>query len=96
MVLSPSEEHLDPKTESFHCAFCDCKWDIGALGYELVRDGHIASDTLLRVPRLERYAAELRSERMEGSVEDETQGEFADEMNALTDFYLGLVIEGEE
>ena len=96
MLLPPSEQCLDPQTKSFHCASCDCEWDVGALGYELVREGRAPSDAILRVPRLERYAAELRLARMEDSREGGTQGEFADDMNALTDYYLGLGIEGGE
>ena len=104
-------ERLDPKTKTFRCAFCDCEWDVGALGYELVRDGHISCNPILRVPRLERYETDLRLAKlevekdegtmglagMEAEMEsDASQGDFADEINALTDYYFSLAIDRPE
>ena len=63
---------------------------IGALGYECSQQpGMIGVD--LHVPALRKFGKESYLERLE-----DVDTVFGDEMNALTDYYLGLAIDRPE
>ncbi|KAJ4992796.1 Rik1-associated factor 1 [Stagonosporopsis vannaccii] len=77
-------------TSSFACGSCGGLWDIGALGYECVRQPP-ATQQLSNVPVLNKYGKEAYLERLE-----DVDTSFGDEMNALTDYYFGLAIDRPE
>ncbi|KAL6705368.1 hypothetical protein ACN47E_007017 [Coniothyrium glycines] len=81
---------VPPATTTFICKSCAGIWDIGAVGYENIKQP-IASDRNLRVPLLESYGEEVYLERIEDR--DTT---FGDEMGALTDHYFSLAIDRPE
>ncbi|KAF1979181.1 WD40 repeat-like protein [Bimuria novae-zelandiae CBS 107.79] len=90
-------------TEIIQCYGCECVWDIGALGYDLVptdKPGWAHSATAANfsgVPRLDGYSRELREARREAkSPLCESKTSFGDEMNALTDYYFSLAIDRPE
>ena len=81
---------MDPATEKLVCRSCLRAWDIGALGYECVDDN---TSNLLStdVPSLEGFQKELDKDRGGFLAWDVS---FGDEMNALTDHFFSLAIDG--
>ncbi|KAF2640481.1 hypothetical protein P280DRAFT_400431 [Massarina eburnea CBS 473.64] len=76
-----------PTTEFLVCEGCGCRWDVGALGYECVKDEGRKVLGLHNVPRLERFGGDCFESALERVDLEET---FGDEGNALTDYYFGL------
>jgi hypothetical protein len=83
-------------TETLSCGFCNCKWEIGALGYQCVRDPGTAAQISSEVPLLKRFGRELLEYKMLAEEKLLDNASFGDEMNALTDYYYGLDIGGPE
>lgn len=72
---------------TLECGHCSGVWSIGALGYEC--ESEPATGTApLNVPSLKRFGKESYLERVE-----DADTAFGDEMNALTDYYIGLAID---
>lgn len=82
---------LQSDTDTFTCTTCNRIWDIGALGYECVKESYSRIDTS-DVPLLKRYGRQLLEEKMVAQ-EQGTNDSFGDEMNALTDYYFDLAID---
>ncbi|KAL1602596.1 hypothetical protein SLS60_006012 [Paraconiothyrium brasiliense] len=100
---------LPPKTDVFDCLNCGRTWEIGALGYDLVREGSLTCDEALyrsiakplkesqSIPRLDGYKKDLYLAKIEAkSSLGEDGASFGDEMNALTDYYFSLAIDRPE
>lgn len=85
---------LKPQTEIFECLACNRTWEIGALGYDLVKDSHKRCRELADTPQLKGYKKDLYLARLEAESPDDTS--FGDEMNALTDHYFSLAIDRPE
>lgn len=77
-------EPLQSKTEVFECSSCNGAWEIGAVGYDLIRPVH--RDTK------EKHLAKSDVYFTHSDL-DTTYG---DEMNALTDYYFSLAIDRPE
>jgi WD40 repeat protein len=75
-----------PATTTLICDSCAGIWDIGALGYECVQQPVFAGKAL-DVPSLKKWDKEVYGERLE-----DVDAGFGDEVNALTEYYLGLAI----
>lgn len=74
-------------TERLVCEGCLRVWEAGVLGYECVDEmGGAMGSRNVDVPGLQRYGELVESEKM-GEVS------FGDEVNALSEYYLGLGIE---
>ncbi|KAF1961460.1 WD40 repeat-like protein [Byssothecium circinans] len=83
-----------PAATNLTCTSCECEWEIGALGYECIHDPGKAVQ--LDVPKLNRYARELMEQRIAAREQLGDNASFGDEVNALTDYYLGLAVERAE
>jgi WD40 repeat protein len=79
-----------PNTEILVCNSCSGVWEIGALGYECAKAPTLRG-TNLSVPSLRRFGKEILEELLDD--EGTTHG---DEMNALTDYYFSLALDGPE
>ena len=85
-----SVSHITTSTSILNCSSCAGEWVIGALGYDCSQQpGMIGVD--LHVPALRKFGKESYLERLE-----DVDTVFGDEMNALTDYYLGLAIDRPE
>jgi WD40 repeat protein len=82
---------IAPATTTLSCASCEGSWEIGALGYECVRQGTAAGDGKLDVPGLKKWGKEVYRERLE-----DAETGYGDEMNALSEYYFGLALERAE
>jgi len=78
---------LEPATTTLSCATCGGVWDIGALGYECVREPHAKTTRIHNVPSLRRWGREVYEEFLE-----EAETGYGDEENALSEWFLGLGI----
>ncbi|KAJ4348732.1 uncharacterized protein N0V89_010110 [Didymosphaeria variabile] len=100
---------LPHKTDVFDCLMCGRTWELGALGFDLVKDGSPTSyEALLRsqgravdeshdIPKLDGYKKDLYLAKLEAeSSPGDDGGSFGDEMNALTDYYFSLAIDRPE
>lgn len=85
-----SASHVTGSTSILQCSSCAGEWEIGALGYDCSQQTEIINSNL-HVTGLEKYGKESYLERLEDA--DTT---FGDEINALTDYYLGLAIDRPE
>lgn len=85
-----NENLINGIDESFACECCGGMWDIGALGYENVREPDKAC-LPVDLRTLREFGREAQLERLEDA--DTT---FGDDMNALTDYYFGLAIDRPE
>ncbi|KAF2182794.1 WD40 repeat-like protein [Zopfia rhizophila CBS 207.26] len=79
---------IHPETEELHCEVCQRVWEIGALGYECVKDSSSTAN-VTDVPVLKRFGKGIMKANAKGN-DDAT---FGDEMNALTDYYHSLAID---
>ncbi|KAF2688762.1 WD40 repeat-like protein [Lentithecium fluviatile CBS 122367] len=86
---------LQSATDTFSCATCKRAWDIGALGYECIKESHSRADAS-SVPSLRGYDKELLRAKMLADEQLEENASYGDEMNALTDYYFGLAIDRPE
>jgi WD40 repeat protein len=77
---------IDPASTTVICNSCAGIWDIGVLGYECVQQPAFAG-AKLDVPSMKKWSKEAYRERLE-----DVDTAFGDEMNALTEYYLGLAI----
>lgn len=74
------------------CTSCGGTWEIGALGYECIKEPRIGSAAPTSVPELMAFGREACLERWR-DVETTCASE---EMSALTDYYFGLAIDRPE
>ena len=81
---------IAPATTRLICDSCAGAWDIGALGYECIRQP-IHQRPALDVPSLTKWAKEMYTEQLEAF-----DTAFGDEINALSEYYHGLAIERPE
>ncbi|KZM25199.1 uncharacterized protein EKO05_0008487 [Ascochyta rabiei] len=72
---------------TLECYDCAGVWSVGALGYECDQEPKFKG-TPLNVPPIRGFEIASYMERME-----DVDTTFGDEMNALTDYYLGLAID---
>ena len=77
---------------TLNCIYCGGQWSIGALGYECVKQPH-GPFRLGGVPDLEEFGREMALQRF---TDEKVKTGFGDEMNALSDYYLGLAVERAE
>lgn len=82
-----------PETETLSCRACKHIWSIGTLGYECISDNVKHSDQSVITSLKPDIKDLVRLEIPEWSGDDTS---FGDEMNALTDYYLGLTIDRPE
>ncbi|KAF2730530.1 WD40 repeat-like protein [Polyplosphaeria fusca] len=79
---------IHPETRLLICKTCKCSWEIGALGYQCVKDSG-TYNRLTSIASLKKYEEDLLLARGEPQG-DATMG---DELNALTDYYHSLAID---
>ncbi|KAF2203302.1 WD40 repeat-like protein [Delitschia confertaspora ATCC 74209] len=84
--------------ERIQCRNCKRAWEVGVLGYKCVQDkGDPDAADERDVPRLKGYGRDLARERFECGAENEDEvTTFGDEMNALSEYYLGLTVKRPE
>jgi hypothetical protein len=83
-----------PEMETLFCKTCERLWEIGALGYECVKE--TAYIPLRPGPPVLPSKLERSVEWLEGDSFVDGDWSFGDEMNALTDYYFGLAIDRPE
>jgi WD40 repeat protein len=76
-----------PATTTLTCNSCGGKWEIGALGYEIIAQP-ASSGKKLHVPTLRAFGRQILDEEVDGESTS-----YGDEMNALTDYYFSLAID---
>ncbi|KAJ4369975.1 hypothetical protein N0V83_005739 [Neocucurbitaria cava] len=82
-------------TTTVICDACAGIWDVGALGYECMQQPLLAVSGMMDVPLLKKSGKEAYRERLEDMDMDADAGTtFGDEMNALTEYYFGLALDG--
>jgi WD40 repeat protein len=79
-----------PITETLICDYCSGVWEVGALGYECIKQP-ASRGVKLDVPSLRRFGRDMLEERM-----DHERTIYGDEMNALTDYYYSIAIDRPE
>lgn len=77
---------IPPATETVTCQTCKRQWDIGALGYECIRERAFREEDFYRMLRDE-PSLEI------GELLPDDEICFGDEMNALSDYYFSLAID---
>lgn len=81
---------IGSSSSTFTCGSCNGKWDIGVLGYECIRQP-LGPQQTHNVPALDKYGKTAYLERLE-----DLDTRFGDDVNALTDYYLGLTLDRPE
>jgi WD40 repeat protein len=87
-----------PEMEILMCRTCERIWEIGALGYECVKETAyipLRAGEVVMSPKAKGIADwnERASKALGGGASLEESSTFGDEVNALTDYYLGLAID---